>query len=130
MLLCLLLLLSLLRLLLLLLMMRALCGVWGVGCGVRAMWRACYPSSEETCPSWAATGLREIHISGDISFATRQYWYITQDIDWLSSVGSDLVGGIATFFLSRSTPNSDGSLRWGGGAAGHLFTCKLKVAVL
>ena len=57
-----------------------------------------------------AAGLREIHISGDIAYATRQYWYATQDMDWLTAVGSDLVSGIADFYLSRSTVNANGGL--------------------
>ncbi len=56
------------------------------------------------------SGLREIHISGDIAYAARQYWYATQDMEWLSSVGVDLLTGIADFYLSRSTTNADGTL--------------------
>ena len=63
----------------------------------------CYCSS-------VVAGLREIHISGDIAYATRQYWYATQDMDWLTAVGSDLVSGIADFYLSRSTVNANGGL--------------------
>ena len=57
----------------------------------------------ETCPSWAATGLREIHISGDIGFAVWQFWRATQDNSnaWLNTTGWPLLSGIATFWMSK-----------------------------
>jgi trehalose/maltose hydrolase-like predicted phosphorylase len=66
-------------------------------------------TGEETCPSWAPTGLREIHISGDVAFAVNQYWLSTQDLTWLSGPGIDLLSNIADFFISRSTVNANGT---------------------
>ncbi|RYG62688.1 glycoside hydrolase family 65 protein, partial [archaeon] len=60
-------------------------------------------SGVETCPSWAATGQREDHISGDIAVAAWQYWLMTGDADWLRTVGYPLLEGIADFWVSRST---------------------------
>ena len=49
-------------------------------------WESAF-TGEETCPSWAPTGALEQHISGDISFAFKQYWDLTRDKDWLASEG-------------------------------------------
>jgi trehalose/maltose hydrolase-like predicted phosphorylase len=45
----------------------------------------------ETCPLSADTGLREIHISGDIALAVRQYFYMTNDLQWLKAIGWPLL---------------------------------------
>ena len=36
----------------------------------------------------------EQHVSGDVSFAVRQYYYNTGDLKWLREIGWDLVKGI------------------------------------
>ena len=45
------------------------------------------------CPSWAATGLREIHINGDIAFAVWQFWRATQDagLAWVNETAWPLL---------------------------------------
>ena len=40
-------------------------------------------SGVETYPEWAATGLREQHISADISLSAWQYYSVTKDIAWM-----------------------------------------------
>lgn len=67
-------------------------------------------TGEETCPSWAATGLREIHINGDIPFAVRQFWRVTQDstTGWLEYVAWPLVSGIADFWVSKAVIDNPG----------------------
>ena len=57
----------------------------------------------EVCPSWAATGLREIHISGDIACAVWQFWRVTKDNSggWLDMTGWPLLKGIAEFWMSK-----------------------------
>lgn len=56
----------------------------------------------ETCPCiLGGTCLHELHITGDISFAARQYWYISHDLEWLISQGYPLVLQIAKFWASR-----------------------------
>jgi trehalose/maltose hydrolase-like predicted phosphorylase len=50
----------------------------------------------------------EIHINGDIALAAWQYWLATGDRVWLDHA-FPLLTGIADFWVSRSTPNSDGS---------------------
>jgi len=60
-------------------------------------------TGSETCPTWAATGLREIHISGDIAFAVWQFWRANQDNSngWLNQTGFPLLSGIAQFWMSK-----------------------------
>eukprot|EP00040_Diaphanoeca_grandis_P037457 m.244109 g.244109 ORF g.244109 m.244109 type:complete len:778 (-) comp33822_c3_seq5:211-2544(-) len=43
----------------------------------------------------------EQHISGDVSFAARQYFYATQDKVWLKNVGFPLIKGVASFYAAR-----------------------------
>ena len=45
--------------------------------------------------------LNEQHITGDISFAIRQYLYMTRDIQFLNVSGEELVTDIAEFWASR-----------------------------
>ena len=70
--------------------------------GTMFPWESALTGSE-TCPTWAATGLREIHISGDIAFAVWQFWRATQDNSngWLNNTGWPLLNGIATFWMSK-----------------------------
>jgi protein-glucosylgalactosylhydroxylysine glucosidase len=77
--------------------------------GTMFPWESAF-TGEETCPSWAATGLREIHISGDIAFATSQYWQATLDLEWLQGPGHALLSGIAEFWVSRTSPGPNGTL--------------------
>lgn len=70
-------------------------------------WESAF-SGVETCPTFAATGLREDHINGDIAFAVWQEWSMRQDKDWLRSIGYPMLTGIADFWVSRSTYQADG----------------------
>eukprot|EP00041_Stephanoeca_diplocostata_P009558 m.148036 g.148036 ORF g.148036 m.148036 type:complete len:892 (+) comp17789_c0_seq1:131-2806(+) len=49
-------------------------------------------------------GEYEQHISGDVSFAARQYYYVTQDKQWLKQVGFPLIFGVASFYAARVEP--------------------------
>jgi hypothetical protein len=51
--------------------------------------------------SW---GMYEQHISGDISFACRQYFYATGDLEWLKNRGYPMIRGIAEFYAARISP--------------------------
>lgn len=55
----------------------------------------------EVCPTSAATGQLEQHVSGDIVFAAAQYFLATGDEDWLASDGLALASGVADFYASR-----------------------------
>jgi hypothetical protein len=81
---------------------------------------ACFPwesalTGLETCPSWAPTGVRELHINGDIAYAVWQFWRVTQDraaaspsMAWLEQVAYPLLSGIATFWLSKIVQDTPG----------------------
>lgn len=68
-------------------------------------------TGEETCPTWAPTGLRELHISSDIAFATWQFWRSMQDDSggWLESTGWPLLEGIADFWMSKLALDNPGA---------------------
>jgi trehalose/maltose hydrolase-like predicted phosphorylase len=52
----------------------------------------------------------ELHISGDISFAFRQYMYMTKDMDfYLLEGGRELVNDISEFWASRVNYNDETS---------------------
>jgi len=57
-------------------------------------------SGQEVCP-WSG-GLKELHISGDVSFAFWRYWQATGDGSWLRSVGWPVLRGVAQFWASAS----------------------------
>ena len=46
----------------------------------------------------------ELHINGIVSFAARQYWSATRDLDWLlNESGNELINKIAEFWDSKMT---------------------------
>ena len=65
-------------------------------------------TGEEMCPSWAPTGTREIHISGDISVFLWWLYRMQQqrNASWLTLTGYPVLAGIANFWLSRMTAAS------------------------
>ena len=50
------------------------------------------------CGPWCQL---EQHVSGDIVFAVRQYWYATGDLQWLQDIGWPIVKGVANFYAAR-----------------------------
>jgi hypothetical protein len=62
--------------------------------GAMFPWESAF-SGVETCPTWAATGLREDHISADISFAVWQYWLAQRDEEWFKSTAYEILVGVA-----------------------------------
>ena len=65
--------------------------------GTMFPWESAY-SGVETCPTFAATGLREVHISGDISFAVWQEWCMRENEQWLRETGYPILIGVAGEF--------------------------------
>ena len=59
----------------------------------------------EVCPE-EMYGRNEIHITGDIVFSIRQYFYATADLDWIFRNGIPVVFNAADFWHSRVTFNS------------------------
>ncbi|HEU4346713.1 MAG TPA: glycosyl hydrolase family 65 protein [Actinoplanes sp.] len=76
--------------------------------GARYPWESAFSGGEDT-PTWANTGLWEIHVSGDIALAVWQYWLATGDRAWLASEGWPVLKGIADFWVSRATKNPGGT---------------------
>ena len=70
--------------------------------GAMFPWESAY-TGEETCPSWAPTGTREIHINGDIAAAVWSFWKATLDASdgWLTATAWPLLEGIADFWMSK-----------------------------
>lgn len=62
-------------------------------------------TSHGVCGPWCKY---EQHISADIAFAVRQYFYQTGDTQWLREVGYPLVKGIADFYAARVEPAEHG----------------------
>lgn len=62
------------------------------------------------CHSWSPPHcLTQIHLQGDIALAVWQYFQATDDITYLRQRAWPVLAGIAQFWASRVTPNSDGS---------------------
>ncbi|WP_327268394.1 discoidin domain-containing protein [Streptomyces sp. NBC_01218] len=65
---------------------------------------------DSECQSWDPPHcLTQIHLQGDVALAVWQYWLATGDRTWLGERGWPLLKGIADFWASRATANTDGS---------------------
>lgn len=65
---------------------------------------------DSECQSWEPPHcLTQNHLQGDVSLAVWQYYLATGDRTWLETRGWPLLEGIADFWQSRATANSDGS---------------------
>eukprot|EP00444_Apocalathium_aciculiferum_P008189 CAMPEP_0183414394 /NCGR_PEP_ID=MMETSP0370-20130417/22365_1 /TAXON_ID=268820 /ORGANISM="Peridinium aciculiferum, Strain PAER-2" /LENGTH=735 /DNA_ID=CAMNT_0025597713 /DNA_START=1 /DNA_END=2208 /DNA_ORIENTATION=- len=73
--------------------------------GAMFSWESAF-SGSETCPPDWSMGQLEQHISADIAFAVRQYYYATGDRDMLEEVGYPLVSKVAEFYVSRVTQDT------------------------
>jgi trehalose/maltose hydrolase-like predicted phosphorylase len=69
-------------------------------------------TGEETCPTWAATGLREIHINGDIAVAVWAMWRSLGGDNgglFLNATAWPLLSGIADFWMSKLALDNPGA---------------------
>ncbi|MCK8521136.1 glycoside hydrolase family 65 protein [Aquimarina sp. D1M17] len=66
-------------------------------------------TGEEATPAWALTGTFEHHITADVGIAFWNYYRVTKDKKWLKERGYPLLKEVADYWVSRSTPNADGS---------------------
>jgi trehalose/maltose hydrolase-like predicted phosphorylase len=78
--------------------------------GIMFPWESAFTGTE-TCPTVALTGLLEHHISGDIVFAARQYYYTQPTTPQEKETIWEMVKGVSEFYESRVTPRS-GSELW------------------
>ena len=67
----------------------------------RYPWESGFIGMELCPPKGNPEGAFEIHINADIALAMRQYWYMTRDADWLSSV-YHILTGICQFWVDWS----------------------------
>ena len=66
-------------------------------------------TGEEATPAWALTGTFEHHITADVGIAFWNYYRVTKDKIWLKKRGYPLLKEVADYWVSRSSPNADGS---------------------
>lgn len=66
-------------------------------------------TGEEATPAWALTGTFEHHITADIAIAFWNYYQVTKDLNWLKDKGYPMLKEVADYWVSRVTPNKDGS---------------------
>lgn len=74
--------------------------------GVMFPWESAYTGYEET-PSHNPYSELENHITADIAFACWQYYCVTQDRQWLASIGYPLMKQAADYWVSRVEPDGD-----------------------
>eukprot|EP00931_Biecheleriopsis_adriatica_P047869 TRINITY_DN27628_c0_g1_i1.p1 TRINITY_DN27628_c0_g1~~TRINITY_DN27628_c0_g1_i1.p1 ORF type:complete len:845 (+),score=131.45 TRINITY_DN27628_c0_g1_i1:54-2588(+) len=75
--------------------------------GAMFAWESAFTGAE-TCPPAFPFGRLEQHISADISFAVRQYFYTTLDVEWLKASGFQLLSKVAHFFVSKAVQSEHG----------------------
>ncbi|CAD7078921.1 unnamed protein product [Hermetia illucens] len=73
--------------------------------GARFPWESAYTGTEVTQPCCPVIAQQQIHITADISFAAKNYFALTNDLEWLNNEGCPLVENIAEFLADRVTYN-------------------------
>lgn len=66
-------------------------------------------TGEEATPTWCLTGTFEIHITADVALALWNYYRVTGDLEWLKTEAWPVMKETADYWVSRSTPNADGT---------------------
>ena len=81
--------------------------------GARFPWESCFTGREVTPDCCPETRDFQIHVTGDIAFAIRQYISSTRDEEWLKVLqpnylanGCGLIREIAQFWVSRAVFNA------------------------
>ena len=72
--------------------------------GAMFPWESAFTGSE-VCPGEIYSDYEQ-HISGDIAFAVKQYWWATQDRGWLNNDAAPLIYATAEFWAGRAVYNS------------------------
>ena len=73
---------------------------------LRYPWQSAYKGMEVSPDPW---GKYEIHVSADIGYAIKQYYYITKNDTWLRLYGFPILQGISDFWCKRATFNVSGN---------------------
>lgn len=69
--------------------------------GARFPWESAATGIETIQPGYEYIAEYQHHISGDISFAMRQYFALTHDTQWAKEEGCEMAEEIAKFWASR-----------------------------
>ena len=75
--------------------------------GTRYPWESAYTGVEATQPCCPEVALFQHHITGDISFAVRNYLAATLDLEWIKDKGCEMADEIAKFWASRVKFNQE-----------------------
>uniref|UniRef100_A0A182K1P1 Protein-glucosylgalactosylhydroxylysine glucosidase n=1 Tax=Anopheles christyi TaxID=43041 RepID=A0A182K1P1_9DIPT len=78
--------------------------------GIQFPWESAFTGTEVTPDCCPEVVNFQHHITADIVFAARQYFYATGDTVWLKSQGCRLAADSSLFWLSRATYNNDTDL--------------------
>lgn len=73
--------------------------------GARFPWESAATGFETIQPGYEYIAEYQQHITGDISFAMRQYFALSNDLEWARSEGCEMAQEIAKFWESRVTFN-------------------------
>lgn len=79
-------------------------------CNERFPWESAATGIEVIQPGYEYIAQYQQHITGDISFALRQYLSLTHDVDFMKSEGCELALEIARFWESRVMFNHSSKL--------------------
>uniref|UniRef100_A0A182NT82 Protein-glucosylgalactosylhydroxylysine glucosidase n=1 Tax=Anopheles dirus TaxID=7168 RepID=A0A182NT82_9DIPT len=74
--------------------------------GIQFGWESAFTGAEVTPDCCPQNGEQQHHVTADVSFAARQYYYATGDLEWLRKEMCDLVSETALFWLSRVVYNN------------------------
>lgn len=89
--------------------------------GAQYPWEMAWPTDGEVCPYWGqadvvsgqqvpiASRRQEIHVSADVAFAIHQYYNITQDQQFMDTMGYEMIIDTAIFYSNRAEKQNDGT---------------------
>ena len=77
--------------------------------GAKFPWTSAFTGADVTPPDWERCANRQIHISGDVAYAFRNYYDQTGDKEFYQNYGMEVVVETAKFYASRAEKGKDGS---------------------
>ena len=76
--------------------------------GAKFPWTSAFTGADVTPPDWERCANRQIHISGDVAYAFRNYYDQTGDKAFYQNCGIEVVVETAKFYASRAEKKADG----------------------
>ena len=76
--------------------------------GAKFPWTSAFTGADVTPPDWERCADRQIHISGDVAYAFRNYYDQTGDKAFYQNYGAEVVVETAKFYASRAEKGADG----------------------